>query len=334
MIVKYEPFTEIVLFGGTPLMPRLAKRLREHYRVTMYTAPRQVADVPEVEGTERIITSDINQELVPAATSALGIGLGEAWRFGPRLRTAFGQRLIDFMSIPYPEYLGGAHVTHAILRGERYWGASMQLVTENTIQGEVHDGPVIYGIPLSFPMEDEHYQLERRYYDFIVDFITKANDGYEFKPGVTTYRHGPKSFFPRLNTERQGWVDFDWRRIHVIRFIKGFDAPYPGARTLVHDGQQSRMVTLHDVIDVGVASYHPFQSGLILDEVDTIKGKRATVALRDGAIAVTIRDDLGHLPAWLKPGMRLHTDRGTLDHAMTYCPQYTASGDTAMKVMT
>lgn len=328
MIVRYEPFKQIFLFGGTPLIGKLAKRLSDYFTVHVYTAPRQAADVPEIEGVSRFVTADVNEILEPFEIgNALGIGLGEAWRFGPKLREAFGPRLIDFMSIPYPRYLGGAHVTHAILRGERRWGACMQLVTENTVQGEVHDGDVIYSESFPFPTEDEHHQLERLHLDFIANFVDKAFHGYEFKTESQCGR--APLYLPRLNTLSQGWVDWSWYRFAVLRFIRAFDKPYPGARTIAYDGQQPRMVTLHDPIDLGHSDGHPFQAGIITDIVRTVHDTRATVSVDGGSIAVTIRDDIGKDPTWLRVGMRLHTDAQTLDRAKTYTPVYSPIGDVA-----
>jgi hypothetical protein len=333
--IKYEPFREILLFGGTPLMGRLAERLRTTYAVTMYTAPRQSGDVPTIEGVGRIVTGDINDVLEPYEVgTALGIGLGQAWTYSPELVAAFGPRLVDFMSIPYPTYLGGAHLSHAIMRGERFWGCSMQFVTENTVQGEVHDGALIYHQPMYFPPDDHpnpHADLEDKYLEFVCEFVRLANAGHEFKPFTT--HSSERLFFPRLNTERQGWVDWSWRRIDVVRFIRAFDTPYPGARTMIDDSTAARVVTVHDpIIWSADGAGHPFQAGIITDLSRENGVTRAVVSLRGGPIRLTVRDDLGHDPTWLRPGMRLHTDRVTLDRAMTYTPSYTPLGDARERV--
>jgi hypothetical protein len=331
--IKYLPFGEVLLFGGTTLMGKVAKRLRESYAVTMYTAPRQSGDVPSLDGVGRIVTGDINEVLEGYEVGqALGIGLGQAWRFGPELCAAFGPRLVDFMSIPYPAYLGGAHMTHAMLRGERFWGCCMQLVTERTIPGEVHDGAVIYGTNLSFPLDDtpdQHAVLEQQYLAFICDFVRKAAEGDEFRPGVhEATTTNTRMVFPRLNTAQQGWVDWSWRRHDVLRFIRAFDRPYPGARTRI--GGPAHEVTLHDPIAWSAdTAGHPFQAGIITDLTTTGGVTRAVVSLRGGPIQVTLRPALGHSFAWLRPGMRLHTDHATLDRAMAYTPAYTPTGDEA-----
>ncbi len=334
-VIKYEPFTEVLLFGGTPLMGRLAKSLRDTYAVTMFTAPRQSGDVPTIDGVGRIVTADINEVLEPYEVgTALGIGLGQAWRYSPELRAAFGHRLVDFMSIPYPSYLGGAHMTHAILRGERYWGCCMQLVTDSTIQGEVHDGAVLYSTSMSFPPDDlvdQHKDLENDYLTFLLEFVTKAASGYTFKSGVTeSTACNTRMFFPRLNTERQGWIDWSWRRIDVLRFIRAFDKPYPGARTIVEDANSSRVVIVRDPIvwSADIAG-HPFHAGIVTDLTREAGCTRAVVSLRGGPIRVTVTDENGSDPTWLRPGMRLHTDRATLERAMLYAPSYTAIGDLA-----
>ncbi len=207
MSVKYKPFRKVFLFGGSPLITRLASVLRKTYRVVVYTAPRQVQDIGEHNPCDINVVDDINAVLGIRHISKndIGIGLGEAWSFGPAIRKAFGNRLIDFMGIPYPSYLGGAHMTHAMLRDEKYWGCCMQLVTAKTKQGEVHDGDVIYGQQMRFEND-----MEARYVEFICDFVEKAHAGHTFSTTNHGMPHYQPMFLPRLNTVKQGWIDWSW----------------------------------------------------------------------------------------------------------------------------
>lgn len=310
MSVSYKPFKRVFLFGGTPLIIRLAVALKKSFSVTVFTAPRQRYELgPETCGVQIKVVDDINAVNIGQVVNAIGIGLGEAWSFGPAIRKAFGNCLIDFMGIPYPSYLGGAHMTHAMLRDEKFWGCCMQLVTKNTVQGKVHDGDVIYGQQMRFEKD-----MEARYVEFICDFVEKANAGHTF----STKDHGMPSYqpmlLPRLNTVKQGWIDWSWSGQDIVRFINAFDEPYPGARTMCGDYE----ITLHQSEFIGGDKFHPFHAGLIVSQ---LRPGNYHIATKSGTILCKMREPQ------LRAGMRLFTSREQLETAMLYEPNYSARGD-------
>lgn len=320
-VVKYGPIKGVVLFGGTTLMSRVAAALRHKFAVVMFTAPRQAADVNGVMGVQLHVTEDIDATHGHITfADSLGIGLGEAWQFGPRLRKSFGNRLLDFMSIPYPRYLGGAHVSHAILRGETSWGCAMQLVTENTKQGEVHDGEVIDAKSMTFPSSNHHQAMEDQYLAYILDFVQRAAMGHEFQALGQRFQW---SFYPRLNTAEQAWIDWSWRRGEIIRFIAAFDKPYPGARTRVTRPIADDYITLHDATEgLTDGMWHPFHFGLIV----SAEGSRIQIQCLGGTIHATARNEEGK-PVALPPGTRLVAVQADLEYARCYVPDYTPLGD-------
>lgn len=330
---NYE-FSRIHLFGGTPLIRRLADELSKTYPVQVWTAPRQFNDAfPDYtdRGYPVAVVDDIDKAFdLERAVGALGIGMGQAWRFGKPMVQAFGGRLLDFMSIPYPYYLGAAHLTHAMLRGEDEWGCCMQVVTENTEQGVVHDGDVIHkgDMPLSFQEtltnERFHQVVEDRSLAYVLAFIREAAAGRHFTCAGNGFVRSPfasEMMFPRLNTREQAWLDWSWTMNEVTRFIRAFDAPYPGARTHLLTDDGPKVVTLHNLVRQYPNGSHPFQAGLILGRCDGAW----LVALRDGLMVVDLRID--GAPFTGPPGQRLFTRRETLDDALLYQPNYTPLGD-------
>ncbi len=309
--VSFGKFDTVYLFGGTPLMSRVAEALAKRFKVFMFTSPRQAAEVTPVPGVDLEVVEDINAVAwnpdSKGRGGALAIGIGEAWQFGPLIREAFGNSLIDFMSIPYPRYLGGAHDTHAILNEETNWGCCMQMVTANTRPGEVHDGDVLYSV--SFPFKWE--LLQEYYLAFIMSFVERAQIGDSFVAKVPA---DDPLFYPRLNTIEQGWVDWSWPVEHVHRFIQAFKPPHRGARTHV-DGIEV-ILTESDV--AGVCSTHPFHAGLIVErEQDGV----VIVSSIGGMIRCRTNVD------GLRPGRRMHTSFWRLERAMLYVPDYTPTGD-------
>ncbi len=310
MLVYKKP-ERVFLFGGGSVMAAFQDWLEgQGFTVWSFTAPRQATDV-----TKAAVVDNINDYAPSVQPTDLGICFGPAWKFGTEIRAAFGNRLIDFMSIPYPSYLGGAHISWARMMGETQWGCCMQLVTENTVQGECHDGDVIFDAYLDF----NESALEGQYLSFLEGFMHLVSREYQFNPRPTDQTK--RFHLPRLNTQEQGWVDWSWNGPQIVKFIHAFDAPYPLARTTISD----RTVTLDcaQLVEHGSDHIQPFMAGLILR---VPAPGIALVACVGGFVGAHVHCD-GQRADWIKPGMRLYTPRAKLEAAMTYVPNYTATGD-------
>ncbi len=312
-MIQYRRPERVFLFGGGSVMAKFHEWLEaQDFSVCAFTAPRQAGDNPKAT-----VLEDINGYAPFIDMHDLGICFGPAWTFGPEIRAAFGNRLIDFMSIPYPSYLGGAHISWARMMGETQWGCCMQMVTENTVQGECHDGDVLASASFEFWGTD----LEAVYLQFLIGFMGIVDRQDQITP--IDVDETARFYLPRLNTGMQGCVDWDWTGTEIVRFIKAFDAPYQGAWTYI----EGKRVSLHDATDYhhrDSHQWHPFQNGLIVS-ADT-KGPRCTVIAGGCEIELEIRCE-GHKCFWALPGMRLHTPAHDLEHAKGYRPNYTATGD-------
>ncbi len=309
-MITYEKPQNILLLGGGRTMWEFHDWLTaKGYSVLAISAPRQAT--PQAHHSVRVMDSLDTLFLPTGPSSSMAICFGPAWPIPARLRESFGNRLLDFMSIPYPSFLGGAHETWAELLEQHEWGCCLQLVTANTKQGEVHDGDVIMGE--KFPYEERY----GKYLKFLKDFIGYVEDGQGFAEGFPS---DGASFYPRLNTAQQGWIDWSWSAAEIMRFINAF-GPYRGASTYLGN------IVVHfcDVI-TGLnhwAHKHPFCAGLVV-HVDQAKGV-VHIACRDGELIVPANNTP------LSPGDRLHTPREKLEEALLYRPEYDAKGDATGK---
>jgi methionyl-tRNA formyltransferase len=105
----------------------------------------------------------------------------------------------------------------------------------------------------------------------------------KFKQGVsldpTKQDHVASTYFPRLETDTHGWIDWSQSVEDVIRAIRAFDRPYAGASTTLNG---------HDVRIRGAQiadddfTFHPFQAGLIYRKL----GERHFVACADRGISI------------------------------------------------
>ncbi len=317
----------IILFGGSDILPRLTRELQsDGHTVYVYTATRQATEniqgEPLISALSRVcaippvVCDDINTVFpLELARDAIGLGIGEAWVFGEAIRTAFGDRLLDFMSIPLPRYRGGAHISWAIMRGERQWGACLQCITARTIPGEYDDGEIVARWDYDIP---SWCRIPQQWFDVcgiediagIKDYL--AHPGKEIEPETTPVA---SLFLPRLKTTLNGVIDWNQEPDLVERFICAFDSPYPGARTLLND----------EIVAIKGASWDglyetvvPFQRGLVLRVQDGLH-----IAVPGGVImARTVLKDGMDITDQVKAGMRFVTPAASLEYALT-TPVYT-----------
>lgn len=323
----------VILFGGSDILPRLAQTLtNKGYDVSVFTSPRQASE-PMRGGTleselERVgatywIKEDIADFPMHLITPfAIGLGIGEAWVFPQRIRDAFGDRLLDFMSIPLPRYRGGAHITWAILRGERTWGGCLQLVTANTVPGEHDDGEIILSWEYEIP---NRCRIPQDWFEFcgqedinaIVGFLVSVRMRRAFR--AAPVNEAKSLFLPRLKTVTNGWIDWSLPVAEVESFICAFDNPYPGARTLLAGVE----VALKGVSWDGVAQPRvSFQRGLVLRVQDGIHIAALGGVIVARSVLLNGVDQSHHV----KVGMRFFSPVEQLEYALRTTPIYTPQG--------
>ena len=319
-----EDIKTVLLMGGTPMLPKLAAKLRERgLEVICYTSPRQVSEIGPTD--EAItVTEDINAIPWTPNEKTIAIGMGEAWVFGPEMRAAFGDRLLDYMSIPLPRYRGGAHVSWAIMRGDWEWGGCLQLVTENTVPGEFDDGELVakwdYQVPNNLRIPQQWFaHCWDKDIAAILTFFNHIKIGHVFHLRPVNERES--LFLPRLRTFDNGWIDWSQQVVQLERQICAFDDPYPGARTSLYDPHYGeREVALKDVSWDGLlCAPAPFQRGLVLRVKDGIH-----IAAVNGVIVA--RRVLYHGADYtdhVKVGMRFVTSAEQIEKAMIAQPIYT-----------
>jgi methionyl-tRNA formyltransferase len=122
--------------------------------------------------------------------------------------------------------------------------------------------------------------------------------------------HSSATYFPRLNTEAQAWIDWSWPGAKIESFILAFSHPYPGAKTALR-GETTHIFDARFVPGTG----HPFFAGLIVRS-------GPVVACIDGTIVC----DEVQTPMLLRVGDRLVTPEAKLRQALEVRPIYTPKG--------
>jgi methionyl-tRNA formyltransferase len=228
-------------------------------------------------------------------------------RFGGRVVNSHGTRL--------PEWRGGGGFSWQIMAGDRSGNSLVHLVTPG-----IDDGTVVFERSYVFPSEsrrpiDYINHAEKMDRDFVCDFVTKVSEGFSFP--LRAQDENISTYFPRLNSERQGFIDWSWRGDAIERFILAFSTPYPGAKTLLRN-KEVHIFDAHFL--AGARPQHPFFVGLVV----RLFSQRLHVIAEGGQLEIKLTDTLGL--EQIKVGDRLHTPRRFLEEAMALRPVYTATG--------
>lgn len=125
-------------------------------------------------------------------------------------------------------------------------------------------------------------------------------------------------YWPRINTEVHGWIDFSWGLEDLLKFCNGFSYPYPGARTLI----KGVVVEIKKISIEFSSRFHPFQNGLVF----RIWEGDIYVAHKEGVIRIQ-ELNISKASLRVKLGDRFYTPSHLLDSAMMHRVQYLPTGE-------
>ena len=192
--------------------------------------------------------------------SDLVISLGSAWIFKKRHIDAC-KYLVNLHCTDLPRWRGGAPTSWRILSGINYGSVTLHKINES-----IDDGDIIYKKKFIFPetcntpIEFDNY-THKVAVDFLYDFI-KNFEIYKRKLIPMAQQNEFSSYFPRLSSEIHGCINWDWKPVDLVRFIKAFDDPYKGAFTKISSNNEKVFLKKAIMLE-GEINYHPFQSGII-----------------------------------------------------------------------
>jgi len=224
-------------------------------------------------------------------------------------------RVINSHGAPLPEWQGGGGFSWRIMANDRRGMVLYHLVTPGIDEGDiVYQQPYVFPEDVRLPQEWEAV-AQTQEHKCLIDFLEGIYSGREFVRYVQN--KGKATYFPRLHTLSQAYIDWSWSGNHVERFICAFSHPYDGAMTFLGDS----MVHIYDGRFHPDKDFpHPFFKGIIFHV-----GKEVVrVAVLGGYLEVRIEDIRTSFN--IRPGDRFNTPRSNLEQALSFRPKYTPTG--------
>jgi len=177
------------------------------------------------------------------------------------IKNFFQNNLVNFHTSRLPLDSGGGGYSWRIMREDRINNQLVHLVDEN-----IDSGPILENKLSLFPKKcqipiDFHNYRNKKLIEFYSYFIKKVVKGFEFNLIYQTEYLG--RYNPRLETDLDGWINWDMKSYDLINFINAFDDPYKGASTYINNKNFGRLRIKKTQLHGGDSSNHPFMSGII-----------------------------------------------------------------------
>lgn len=275
MKLKIDCFDKVILFGGGKLLLAISNWVRsEGKEIFIITSPRHSNEIIENnKSLSQILSLEkipyiVLEEIKPSEIinflgdidKAFCLSLGASWIFKKEIiNKFFNGKLFNLHGTRLPQNRGGGGFSWQILMGNRLGFCQLHL-----INGEIDAGDIVktyeflYPPSCRIPKDYETIYFEKNY-NFVIEFIKEINkSGVEIDTIKQTEYFS--SYFPRLNTSENGWINWSDNINELERFICAFDDPYEGAKCILQD----KIVFIKKVcIDFSDQQFHSYQNGII-----------------------------------------------------------------------
>jgi methionyl-tRNA formyltransferase len=334
LLNSYGPIAGILLIGGGQLLRKISLWSKSKtVPLKVITSPRHAAELQDglklsdfliQQKIDHLIVEQISDlsviSFVADTKNYFYLSLGAAWIFKSELIVQlFNDRLFNLHSTRLPQNRGGGGFSWQIMMGNKFGFCVLHRVDGGVDTGDIIAmDEFIYPSTARIPRDYETISLNKNF-NFIIKFIEIYQK--ETKP-IHSLRQSDwlSTYWPRLHTELNGFIDWNMDSNEIEKFICAFDYPYKGASTFINDTKVFlRTVSLSEQ----EGSFHSFQTGLIYRKSNNwvcVAVKGATLIVED------IRDqNNNNIFSEIKIGDRFYTPQIFLESAMKR-PIYTSIG--------
>lgn len=334
--LRLGPYKRFLLLGGGPLVLELARWAKGRgLAATVLTSPRHAAepsaekgpsfaDAASKAGLDCRVLEKIDdkraREAIGDMEGTFALSHSAPWIFKKEvIEGVFEDRLFNIHGTRLPQNRGGGGFSWQILMGNRLGFCVMHRIDPGVDTGEiVAMREFIYPPAARTPADFlAHHRQEN--FRFLTELLGPTKDGAVELKTVSQPEH-LSTYFPRINSVEQGWIDWSLPADALDRFVCAFDDPFCGAQTYWNE---TRVFLKKSLVDRNDPSFHPFQAGIVYRN----NGRWLCVAADGGSLLVQeVVDEQGQsvLPK-IQVGDRLFTPQRKLA-AKRNRPIYTAVG--------
>ena len=243
------------------------------------------------------------------------ISLGSPFIFKKNLINKFKGKIINSHGAPLPEYKGGGGLTWRYLNADNRGRVLFHIVNEKIDQGKIiFQKKFRFNINKSIldwiNLQNYHEKLA---IIKILDMIYKNRIIQSKKQNNLL-----GSYFPRINSAINGYINFSWKGNEIHRFIGAFSYPYEGAKTFINN--HKIYILNSSFIKNKNINKHSFLNGLIFEKKNNyiyclVNG--GYLKIKESQIKTFYKINLGD---------RFYTPNIFLEKSLNFRPKYTAKG--------
>ena len=295
--INFKNISDFIIFGGGELVTDICLFLKKkRKKIIVVTSKQQANDFILSKKMKlnnffkknkiKFIVIDKNDKKWTSLIkkNSFGISHSHRWIFNNDQIKKFKKRLINIHYSNLPSFRGAGGLTWNILTKRYISGTTIHLIDKN-----IDMGFSLMTKSFSFPKKMRTSLLQMQKYSLliqkksIIKFLTKLLKGLTFQ--LKTISNDKESFYwPRLNTKKNAWINWNWHAQDIVDFINAFSSPFEGAATQIE--KNIVRFTKANFLNSKI-KFHPFQHGLIFKKT----AKKIYVAANQGIVVIDITNN-------------------------------------------
>ncbi len=321
---------KIILIGGGKLLLKTAEFFeKRRYDIRVILSVRHSKEkikkktfksILEKKNINFDVVRNINKDkkflrYIKKNKDLLVLCIGPSWIINNEILKYLKNRIFNINCIPLPKYLGGAHFTWQILNNCLDCGIYLQKITNKIDKGAVVLGQK-FKLNIKHPKPIDYFKVyETKINKFLIHLLNIFTKSKNLKTKLYKSFFINREYYPRLNTNLNGMIDWSIETDEIIRFSRAFDEPYMGSSSFI----KGKKIYLKNAKLFKKFSFHPFTFGLILKK----EGKKIFVATKGGLIRFDyLNDKIKSINKFVKQGERFFTPHDKLVYSKIYRPTY------------
>jgi len=180
------------------------------------------------------------------------------WIIKSNLIERYNKRIVNYHNSEIPKQKGAACHSWRIMVSEHRSALTIHHVVE-----EVDEGKAITCQKVEFPEDVKTLKQSYLYIESIEKIFFKNLIKQRYS-GNCTDQSSKGFYWPRINTQVNGFIDWNWSAKEIQQFVNAFSDPFDGAGTFVEEDEiRLKEVELDDIDTY----FHPFQYGLVYRKI-------------------------------------------------------------------
>ena len=266
---QFKNFNHVVIFGFNRNYKKIEQfNFKKNLKTIFISTPLQKKNFDKkfnvftFEKLNRRFQNFLKKNTVKQRT--LFISMGSRFIFKENIiKKVFDEKIINFHNTRLPFDKGGGGYSWRILKNDRICNLLVHKVEKKIDAGKIIDFKThIFSRECKIPKDFEEFE-DLKFFEFYKKFIENLLIGKKYILKSNLDYLG--SYYPRLNTELNGFIDWNYDFFELYNFINAFDEPYSGASTFCSRFNEKRILKLKSVhLHGNEINSHPFMNGLVI----------------------------------------------------------------------